>query len=70
MRNKVTRQCPKITTFEEKGEPNALPLGCAGLGVAKNTWLCVAKDTGASLVQSLVWLKTRGFVWLKILELA
>ena len=44
LRNKVTRQCPQTTTFEEKGEPkrmdsnrgpsayqlNALPLGHTG----------------------------------------
>ena len=43
MRDKVTRQCPQITTFEEKGEPKrirtevppltslyALPLGQTG----------------------------------------
>ena len=39
-RDKVTRQCPQTTTFEEKGEPkrirtevpllNALPLGQTG----------------------------------------
>ena len=24
VRDKVTRQCPQITTFEEKGEPNGV----------------------------------------------
>ena len=37
---------------------------------AKNTWLCVANDTGANLVQGLVWLMTCGFCVAKILELA
>ena len=35
VRDKVTRQCPQTTTFEENGEPsadqpNALPLGQTG----------------------------------------
>ena len=35
VRNKVTKQCPQTTTFEEKGgpsayQPNALPLGQTG----------------------------------------
>ena len=25
VRDKVTRQCPQITTFEEKGEPKRIP---------------------------------------------
>ena len=25
VKNKVTRQCPQTTTFEEKGEPNRIP---------------------------------------------
>ena len=30
VKDKVTRQCPQTTTFEEKGEPNALQLGQTG----------------------------------------
>ena len=51
MRDKVTRRCPQITTFEEKGEPkwirtevplliyqpNALPLGQTDTLISKYT---------------------------------
>ena len=51
VRDKVTRQCPQITTFEEKGEPkwirtevplliyqpNALPLGQTDTLISKYT---------------------------------
>ena len=61
VRDKVTRQCPQTTTFEEKGErkqiqteiplhtkPNASPLGQTGSPAVRRWWLCclMSSDIG------------------------
>ena len=68
VRDKVTRQCPQTTTFEEKGEPKrirtevplltsltALPLGQTGFPFTANSDSSVVSRSHVTRVAVTVW---------------